>query len=282
MKFAAADLKKFAAFVRERHSIYLKKEAGEPWPWTKDPILQQYRFCNVYRDLDKESQLIQKNWLLSKPVHPDSWFAMVVARLVNWWPSLAEVAYPVPWVSELFTAPMNDRKARGEKVFTGAYMVHADAKHGGTKADYLAEGVLTPMWNRREELRPRKGDTLDSFHKRLLTCRDMGSFMAGQVVGDAKHAPGSPLKRAEDFWSWATSGPGSMKGLNIVAGRDPATTWSEASWREAFQAFQVAVAPHLGGLPPISGQDLQNCLCEFTKYCRGYSRSKYQPSKESV
>lgn len=279
MKFSAIELKKFAAFVRERHNVYLKKKAGEPWPWTKDPVLQTYRFCNVYRDLDKESELIQKNWLHAKPAHPDSWFAMVVARLVNWWPSLAEVGYPLPWDPHNFTQVMDERREEGEKVFTGAYMIHADAHHGGSKAAYLAEGVLTPMWNRREELRPRKGDTLDSFHKRLMTCRDMGSFMAGQVVGDAKHAPGSPLKRAEDFWSWATSGPGSMKGLNIVLGRDPKSAWTEATWREAFQEFQVAVAPYLDGMPPISGQDLQNCLCEYCKFVRGYSRSKYHPPK---
>jgi len=276
MKYLAAELKKFANFVIERHAVYERKTRGEPWPWTKDPVLQEYRFCNVYRNLDKQTLLIHGKWLDNNS-DQDVWFAMVVARLVNWWPSLEEIGYPVPWNPKKFVKAMDGRKARGEKVFTGAYMIHADASHGGSKAQYLAEGVLTPMWKRRAELRPQPGDTLDAFHKRLMTCRDMGSFMAGQVVADVKYALGH-LEEADDWHTWATSGPGSMKGLNYVLGIDPKNPWTEAGWRAAFAEFQVAVAPYLKTLPRISGQDLQNCLCEYSKWRRGTSRSKYRPT----
>jgi hypothetical protein len=40
-------------WIQERHRIYLEKAAGAPPPWTTDEIMQTYRFCNVFRELDK-------------------------------------------------------------------------------------------------------------------------------------------------------------------------------------------------------------------------------------
>ncbi len=275
-------MKRLLDFIRERHSIYLRKSAGEPWPWTADPILQQYRFCNVYRNLDAQSKLIQDAWLAPHKDDKDAWFAMVVARLVNWWPTLMAIGYPVPWRPARFIAAADTRKAEGLKVFTGAYMVRADPHATGSKAAYLAESVLTPIWQGRAALRPRTGDTLQAFHTRLMNYRDMGSFMAAQVVADVKY--GSVLSAAVDFETWAASGPGSRRGLNRVLDRAPDAAWTELAWGEAFAALRIAVTPRLTDLPFITGQDLQNCLCEFDKYERvrlgqGRPRSKYQPER---
>jgi hypothetical protein len=32
------------SFIVEREAIRGRKAAGEPWPWTEEPILQTYRF----------------------------------------------------------------------------------------------------------------------------------------------------------------------------------------------------------------------------------------------
>lgn len=275
-------------FIKERHAIYMKRKAGIPAPWTSDPILSEFRFCNVYRNLDRQTVLLHKNWLFNPQhgVDPDAWFAMAVARFVNWWPSLEEMGYPVAWNPERFVKALDSRKAKGEKVFTGAYMIRAD-KHPLGKPTYLAQEVLTPLWNAREELRPRAGDTLDSFHQRLLPFKDIGSFMAGQIVADTKYAPGGWLKLAKDWKTWACSGPGSQRGLCRVFDRDVEAAWPEAVWREKFGGLHKAIAPlaKQAGLPYITGQDLQNCLCEFDKYERvrlgeGRPRSLYQPSQE--
>lgn len=266
-------------FVRERHRVYTRKAAGKPWPWTADPILQQYRFCNVYRNLDKESALIQSMWLAPHIDDKDAWFAMVVARLVNWWPTLEAVGYPVPWRPARFVAALDARKTAGQKVFTGAYMVRADPHATGSKAAYLAESVLSPLWVARSEVRPKSGDTLDAFHTRLTGYRDMGSFMAAQVVADVKYGS-SHLAAAPDFNTWAASGPGSRRGLNRVLGLAVDQPWAEPIWRETFTALHKRVTPQLTAMPYITGQDLQNCLCEFDKYERvrlgqGRPRSKY-------
>lgn len=279
------DVANLLHFIVERHSIYTKKAAGLPAPWTEDPVLQQYRFCNVYRNLDTQTQLIHDNWLHPHADNPDVWFAMTVARLVNWWPTLAAVKLPLPWHPERFVKAMDVRKAAGEKVFTGAYMVRADAVVEGSKAAYLAHYVLQPMWEARKALRPRAGDTLDAFHRRLMGYRDMGSFMAAQVVADVKYATAGHLAQAEDWHTWAASGPGSRRGLSRLRGYPVSTDWKESIWRAAFSDLYATITPMIAaaGLPTVTGQDLQNCLCEYDKHRRvqlnqGRPRSRYTPS----
>jgi hypothetical protein len=189
----------------------------------------------------------------------------------------------VPWQPKAFTKHLDARKAAGQKVFTGAYMVRADAVVSGSKAAYLADYVLTPMWRDRDVIRPRKGDTLDAFHQRLMGYRDMGSFMAAQVVADAKYFD-ARLARAKDWHTWAASGPGSRRGLNRVMGREVDSQWKEDKWGAQFAELHESLDLRLQlllGLP-VTGQDLQNCLCEYDKYERvrlgeGKPRSRYTP-----
>jgi hypothetical protein len=55
-------------FTRERLSIWGKKWRGEPPPYTSDPILARYRFCNVFREFDR--QTIEFHTLLN-PIRDD-------------------------------------------------------------------------------------------------------------------------------------------------------------------------------------------------------------------
>ena len=42
-------------FACERQNIFIKKLNNESAPWTKDSILQEYKFCNSYRVNDRVS-----------------------------------------------------------------------------------------------------------------------------------------------------------------------------------------------------------------------------------
>jgi hypothetical protein len=42
--------KSYFKWINERHKIYINKEVKKlPKSWTKDPILQRFKFCNVFR-----------------------------------------------------------------------------------------------------------------------------------------------------------------------------------------------------------------------------------------
>ena len=45
----------FRNYARERMSVWNKKNSWKTYPRTDDKILQKYKFCNVYRELDRQT-----------------------------------------------------------------------------------------------------------------------------------------------------------------------------------------------------------------------------------
>lgn len=267
------NVQRLVYWIKERYKIYTLKTAGAAKPWTKDPILQKYKFCNVYREFDTETKWIAENWRTLD--HPDLWFAMVIARLINNHHMLKMIK-PLPWNRDLFLAAVENQRAAGKRVFSGAYIVSTNGE-AMDKPLYLAENVLQPMWEQRAKLRPRPGDTCESIYTRLRSFRGMGSFMAGQVIADTKF---TIQPRPKDFWTFAVSGPGSRRGLNRVLGRSFDSPWIESLWYDKLLELALEIEKPLTELPTLSLQDLQNCLCEFDKYERtrlgqGRPRSTY-------
>ena len=50
----------FFDYCKKREAVRLKRESGEAYPWTDDPILKKGRFLNVFREDDKVSKSIIK------------------------------------------------------------------------------------------------------------------------------------------------------------------------------------------------------------------------------
>jgi hypothetical protein len=42
-------------FINERINIWEQKTSGALPPYTKDPVLSKYRFCNIFRELDRQT-----------------------------------------------------------------------------------------------------------------------------------------------------------------------------------------------------------------------------------
>ena len=72
-------------FAYERQNIFIKKLNGEEPPWTEDPILQEYKFCNSYRVNDRVSQYLLKNVIYNNKVYKDedTLFRIILFKLFN-------------------------------------------------------------------------------------------------------------------------------------------------------------------------------------------------------
>lgn len=268
-------------FAQERHRIYERRERGEQKPWTRDKILQRFRFTNMYRELDVVTKWIAENWRDPYANERHLWFAMTVARFLNVPEALQEMGFPMPWGSrrDRVLRILKARKQRGEIVFSGAYMVRSDPC---PKIDYVGS-VLDRLWKDRERIAEviyRVPCYLQDLHETLVPYYGMGTFMSGQVIADLKYV--KPLSGAEDWWTFAGSGPGSRRGLNRVLNRPIATPWREADWHDQLMLLHDHIRLHCKkqGMPLPHAQDLQGWLCEFDKYERtrlgeGRPRSLY-------
>ena len=216
-------------WIGAREQIRIRKGRGDPAPWTDDEILRTGRFCNVRREDDKVTRWIAEHWRAPHADDPDLWFAMVVARLVNKWETLAQLDYPVPWDSARFRNVM----AALDTPYGAAYTITAGKGYPDKPAFQVAE-IFNPLWEARASIHPRPGGTLAGFSARLADFKHLGSFYRGQIVADLKYV--EPLRSAPDWATFVLSGPGSRRGLNLVLGRSADAPWTEREWHREPEA----------------------------------------------
>ncbi len=73
----------FFAFCRERESIRVRRERGDASPWSDDPIFQQGRFLNVFREDDRGTKALTRFVGTSDRDLPDLVQALFFARWCN-------------------------------------------------------------------------------------------------------------------------------------------------------------------------------------------------------
>lgn len=319
------DPKPLWDWANERHAIYLRKEAAAgnelcAWPinqevfteaymalpsgvFTADPILQQYRFCNVFRELDRVTAWIKEHIREPYADHQHLWLMLAIARYINWPKTLQFLmTSDYPWPDSLIFSPSNLGRAldwwskQGNKVYTGAYMIRAESNpkaewYSWTKQQYIARIVIGRLWEDRHEWeailedQPEGGLTMEAVWTRFQHPRYIGwgPFMAYQVCVDMRHT--HYLRGAPDIQTWAAVGPGSRRGLNRLSGRDVDFNLSQQQGLDEMRAiYEAQDAYRAPWLPRVDLSDIQNCLCETDKYLRvklgeGRPRAQYVPGR---
>lgn len=270
MKIKPTPLKILLHWIRERYSIYVKRNVDKlPAPWTSDPILQSYRFCNVYREHDRVTAWLAQNWRTPNEDDDMLWFAMCVARLLNRTESLAAIGYPVPFRKTTLN-PLRKLEAEGGKVFGAAYIVSTGGRPMN-KLDHIQFNVLQPMWDNRKRITDGviNAKTLEEVYGVIGSNLGFGSFMAAQVVADLKYV--KRMRNMPDWYTFASIGPGSRRGMNRLLGIERLNQRIRIDvWLKLLEELRLEVNEQLKHvLPePLHAQDLQNCLCEFDKYMR--------------
>ena len=264
-------------WIWEREKIRLWKEAHAPRPWTKDAILQEWRFCNVNRCDDTVTRWIFEHVIAPHASSPSLWFNLVIARLVNWPDTLAALGFYEEWDVEHFVRTVANLKG---KVWTGAYMIPAGPP-GTAKARYLGDETLTSLWNAR--MTAPFGGTCAAWFAFIERARSMGGFLANQVVTDMKYTP--ILADASDRETFIVAGPGTQRGLNRLFDHDLKHAWGREEAAVALAELRKMVVAEL---PDFAGMmrdlnNVANICCEFDKYERvrlgeGKPRARYVPA----
>lgn len=267
------NLAPFTYWVQERERIRERRANGTPGPWTADPILAKYRFCNVRRADDRVTRWLVDNVYAPHREDPNAWFLCCAARFVNWPPAVAALlrAGDLPPVGDGpddfndigFCAILRDRAARGEKNWTGVYLIKSET--GLLKETYVAR-TLAATWAVRRTVRDAlRSNLLSEVHAALTALHGWGPFLAYQAIVDMTY-PWGPLAGAADLYRWAAAGPGTLRGLNRLHERAPSAGLSQDQGRRELRDLYPRLVAESG--VELEFSDVPNVCCEVDKYLR--------------
>jgi hypothetical protein len=279
-------------WVQKREEIRIRRAAGLRPPWTDDPILSTYRFCNVRREDDTVTRWVRDRIRAPFADHPNLWFMLAIARQINWPDTLAElIATPGAWpdrnsfdIRNLEEA-IAIRLARGDKTWTGAYVIAA-GERGTKKHVHVTRNVLGPLYEDRMRFAAHfsQDPTIQSTHALLSSYNGWGPFMAYQACVDMRFT--RLLSGAADVKTWAAAGPGTLRGLNRVYGRELKVKVSQAQALveiaevDAGLRAKMASDKNFVQIEDLDFSDIPNVMCEVDKFLRvrngqGKPRTKY-------
>ena len=255
-------------WIEERETIRRLKDDGQDKPWSDDWVFQNTYFCNIHREDDRVTRWIRANY--TPEVLGEYYdYAIVAARIFNWPDTLDGLLYKgglVPYNQVQMEEFLLQRQEAKKKIWGGAYLI---TTHGQrmSKIDYCVR-LMGQVYQQFSTTRPPGEESCADYHSWIMQIDGLGSFLAAQIVADLKNTKDHPLRGSMDWYDFSAPGPGSLRGLAWFHEVDKVSPGQ-------YHGLIENVREYLGW--EYCMQDLQNCLCEFDKYCRvrtGKGRSK--------
>lgn len=289
----------FFEFIYDRHFIYFKRFVKNlPPPWTDDPIMRDYKFCNVYRFLDKGTQYVY-NRFKDRESPENILVDILYTRFFNL-PNIVEDSLNNKDISEYFKDDYSVGEIReiisrnNASMFSDSYIItQAPFNRDPTnqfKGDKVGQVLLTledVYKNRFQYIHKLATQTTpQNIYDTIINIKLIGHFLAGQIILDLTYLGvlvdnSGNVYTNDDFY---IVGPGADAGLDLMYPsraknssielltdlRDTQSTEFDNLRLRTGKDF-LAIADVRPGLTStingyLSAMDIQNCLCEFRKY----------------
>lgn len=297
------NFRRFARYIEERYCIHILKdsEVVKP-PYTKDPILQNYRFTNVRREHDTQTKalikLVSTNQTLS---FEDKVVNTFLFRAWNNYETFKFFGLP-KCADRLYHSGAkahaqfklhnyrydNPEESSKRKWYSAAYI------QGGCKASWRAPllGDNTPEpdmplrvfhigpWLKEQNIVNRllaAQDQQEAFEV-IKSVRGFSDFLAYQVFVDLTYIPEFPFSENE----FTVAGPGCKAGLDFIftdydnLSHEEAIFWLRDNFSRLCKKYDIVWKPkNLFVDVPLHDRSLnvmviENCLCEISKYLKVY------------
>lgn len=222
----------FFRTMRERMLIWkrrfiLKQES----PWTDDTILRDYKFTNVYRELDRNSQWQIKNILLDDTLDEINLvWKLMVFRIFNNSDTFAKAIAERGWRNgipdyrrydvEEFHSFIQTIRDEGKNPFTNAYFINSTSGTGMERHYFYTHRVI-PTLHKKIPMVVSKMNTSnnpDEFIKFLTTIPKVANFIAHEFYQDFTYIERYTNRRPFKFNQndYINVGPGANLGIRLI------------------------------------------------------------------
>lgn len=265
-------------FAYERQKAFEGRISGKSGPWTEDPIIQEYKFCNVFRAADRVSQYMIRNVCYNdEPCSPeDRMFQIVAFRFfsnIQTWEDMRNILGRLPIINDLvdnsFENALETVRSANGKLYTGAFILCATDAYGRRTKHLNHIELFKDMFiNHRLGERLRQAESLEAVYYMLRDFPLVGNFMAYQIAIDLNYSEYINFDE-NDF---TKAGPGAVRGINKVfqdrggLSNEEIIMWMVEHQDEEFKKLGYTFNGLFGR--PLHAIDAQNLFCETDKYCR--------------
>lgn len=236
----------FKQFVIDRYRVHKRKDVkGLPAPWTKNPILQEFKFTNVRREHDRQTKYLIENISTNPELTlEDKIVNSFMFRSWNNWATLRDFGFPYK-AKKLYDSRLKEKirplyrslqdQQQDRLWYNNAYnqggTKHAwkfPAGDGYQRAYKESEAKKYPDWEQDIPLRPfhvgvwlgqqhivekllRAKDQQEAFNV-IKSVRGFADFLAYQVFVDLTYIKDFPFSENE----FTIAGPGCKRGLDHI------------------------------------------------------------------
>jgi thymidylate kinase len=264
-------------FAVERQSIFFKRLAGDPLPWTTDPILREYKFTNAYRASDRVSQYLIRNVIYSGDQNPEELFFRILLfkffnKIETWEMLLREVGGRISFAKytfERYNSALNKAIESGERIYSAAYIMPSGGPSSISQRKHQMHlRLLEEMM--RDELPARLENVMSMkmAFELLRSYQTIGDFLAYQFVTDLNY---STLLNFSEM-DFVVPGPGARDGIRKcfqdLGGLNESEIIRVVADRQHVEFEQRGLCFQSLWGRPLQLIDCQNLFCEVDKYAR--------------
>lgn len=263
-------------FAAERQNIFFKRFNGESYPWTKDKILDQHKFTNVYRATDRVSQYLIRNVIYKGSQKPEEiFFRLILFKIFNristWEVLESEFGrisfkdYSFKHYNEVLSQVMQHKIP----IYSAAYIMASGRSRFGYERKHQNHLRLIELMI-KEKLPARLQDckSMNEAYELLHSYPTIGDFLAYQYVTDINYSTLTNFSEME----FVKAGPGAKDGIikcfkdfGGYSFEDIIRLMAENQEQE-FERLNLDFK-NLGGRK-LQLIDCQNIFCEVDKYSR--------------
>ena len=242
-------------------------------PWTDDPVLSEFRFTNAFRAADRVSQYLIRMAYADNEASLDTIFLRTILfkifnRIETWTAIVEKLGLPAaPHFDYEACDALLARRRNRVPIYSAAYIMPSGGRSGVPK-HHMHLCLLRDMLRDRLPDKLKNTRSLHDAYQLLLGQPTLGPFLAFQYAIDLNYT--TLLSHLES--EFVVAGPGALDGLakcfESLGELSPAETivWLTEKQDEEFSRYDLEFKGLWGR--PLQPIDVQNLLCEVSKYTR--------------